>query len=137
MACSGFIASLLWFLMKQKKGNGAMLNADGMHWSPSGRFLATHCEHMGNMVWIWDISSKLQLLSILQHLRAVRSLKWHPKEDKFAVVSGSNKIYMWDHEGASCISIPGAADFQATELVWSSALLIADRAKFCCAYPTM
>lgn len=114
-----------------------MLNADGMRWSSSGQFLATHCEDMSNMVWVWEISSKLQLVSMLQLLGAVRSFKWHPKEDKLAVVSGSNKIYVWDNQGASCISIPGAAISQASELVWSTALLVADKARFCCAYSTM
>lgn len=113
-----------------------MLIADGMHWSSTGRFLATHCEDMSNTVWIWEISVKLQLVAILQHLSAVRSFEWHPKEEKLAVVSGTSKIYVWNTQGASCISIPGAANFQASELVWSTALLVADKARFCCAYST-
>ena len=114
-----------------------MLNADGMHWSSSGKFLATHCEDLSNVVWVWDTSSTLQLVSTLQLLSSVRSFKWHPKEDKLAVVSGSSKIYVWNNQGASCISIPDAAISQATELVWSTALLVADKARFCCAYSTM
>ena len=111
-----------------------MLNADGMQWSSSGRYLASHCEDISNAVWIWDISSKLHLVATVQHLNAVRSFKWHPKEDELAIAAGSSKVYVWNDQGASCISIPGAASFQASELVWSSALLVADKARFCCAY---
>ena len=88
------------------------------------------------MVWIWEVSPKLQLVSILQLLSAVRSLRWHSAEDKLAIVSGSSKVYLWSDQGASCISIPGGANFQASELtmVWRDALLVADKARFCCAY---
>jgi WD40 repeat protein len=113
---------------------GRLLNADALQWSPTGSYLASHCEDMANVVWIWEVSAKLQLVSVLHHLNAVRSVKWHSKQDQLAIAASSSKIYIWNDQGASCISIPGAPSFQASELAWPDALLVADKARFCCAY---
>ena len=66
----------------------------------------------------------------------VRSCHWNPERTQLVIATGSNKVFLWSPDGASCVHVPVPA-FNVNFAHWSplgNTLLLADREYFCCAY---
>lgn len=48
-----------------------------MEWSFDAQYLATKCESMPAVVWVWDMTT-LELATVLIHLQPVKSFKFSP-----------------------------------------------------------
>jgi hypothetical protein len=107
-------------------------------WSPDGAFVATRCDAAPAVAWVWD-SGRLELAAALVHAGPVRALAWEPAAEgrpRLAVAAGAGRLHLWTPAGASCVRIP-VPGFKALGLRWNedgSALLIAGKEAFCCAY---
>jgi WD40 repeat protein len=108
-------------------------------WSPDGAFLATRCDDRPNIMWIWD-SAKLELASVLIQSAPIRAAEWAPTQPhRLAVACTSGRVYFWTPNGASCAHVP-VQGMKVTSLKWGadgSALMVAGREMFVCAYLTL
>jgi hypothetical protein len=69
-------------------------------WSYSSRYLCTRNDCTPSVAYIWDTQS-LGLTSIIVFVKAIRSMRWSPKEDKLAIATGTNRLYMWSNSSSS------------------------------------
>lgn len=109
--------------------------AGKVSWSGDGRYLVTRNDNMPTVAWIWDVQ-KLDLCSVSQQLDGIKDVAWHPTSPRLVTCTGSTRMYLWSPDGASCVHIP-LQNFHANAASWNtdgSALLLADRNAFCCAY---
>lgn len=106
-----------------------------MSWSFDGSYIATRCDSMPSVVWIWE-TSRLELASLLLHTRVVRAVQWCPTSNRLVICTGDSKLYLWTPDGASCVHIP-LPGFRATGLCWhpdGSSIVLTSREEFCCSY---
>lgn len=81
---------------------------------------------------------KFELMAVLLQIAKVKDLTWDPKQSRLLVCTGSDIVFLWSPEGASCIHIP-LQDFEACSATWSTdggKILLTDRDAYCCAYWT-
>ena len=76
-----------------------------MDWSFDSAFLATKCESMPNVVWIWDLTT-LQLSTVLIHINAVKSFKFAPQSHQLVIGTGQSRVFCWTPKGACVIDLP-------------------------------
>ena len=104
-------------------------------WSHDDRFLATCDARTSRAVWIWDMVN-IELCAVLVQMRRVAAFEWDPRANRLAVVTGSERAYVWSPEGASFVQIP-LPGFTAKTLSWNpvgDSFLLGDTGTFCCAF---
>jgi hypothetical protein len=104
-------------------------------WSHDDRFLATLDARTSRAVWIWDMVN-IELCAVLVQMRRVAAFEWDPRANRLAVVTGSERAYVWSPEGASFVRIP-LPGFTAKTLSWNpvgDSFLLGDTGTFCCAF---
>lgn len=58
---------------------------------------------MPHALWIWDLVTKTTV-AILIHEEKVQNAHWDPQNERLAICTGTNYIFLWNPEGCSCIS---------------------------------
>ena len=104
-------------------------------WSHDDRFLATLDARTSRAVWIWDMVN-IELCAVLVQMQRVAAFEWDPRSNRLAVVTGSDRAYVWSPEGASFVRIP-LPGFTAKTLSWNpvgDSFLLGDTGTFCCAF---
>lgn len=74
-------------------------------WSNCGRFLATKCDNLTPVIWVWDIETCL-LVSVLVHRESVRKIAWDPEQPRLGVVTGGGSLYLWTPVGTVVARVP-------------------------------
>jgi hypothetical protein len=119
-------------------GESSSSSASGVFraaWSHDDRFLATCDARTSRAVWIWDMVN-IELCAVLVQMRRVAAFEWDPRANRLAVVTGSERAYVWSPEGASFVQIP-LPGFTAKTLSWNpvgDSFLLGDTGTFCCAF---
>ncbi|EFJ50847.1 hypothetical protein VOLCADRAFT_73435 [Volvox carteri f. nagariensis] len=106
-------------------------------WSGDGRYLATLEDSSGNAVWLWDLTA-MELVAVLLHLAPVTDLAWGPRGSTLALVTGTNKVFLWTPGGATIAMLP-LPTLQAFGCCWNNTattLLLRGPEAFCCCYLT-
>lgn len=71
-----------------------------MAWSFDCRFLATKCDSLPQVVWVWDLQT-VELHSFLVLLSPVKSLSWSPVTNHLLISSGQPRFFVWTQYQAS------------------------------------
>jgi len=74
-------------------------------WSKCGRFLATRCDNLSNVVWLWDIETCL-LVSVLVHRESVKKVAWDPEQPRLGLLTGGGALYLWTPVGTVVARVP-------------------------------
>jgi WD40 repeat protein len=74
-------------------------------WSFDGRYLASRNDNMPLVVWVWD-TQELSLVSVLIQLAPIQQLQWSPRSLTLAIITGSQRVYFWNPQGASWMNVP-------------------------------
>jgi WD40 repeat protein len=109
---------------------------DTIEWSFDDRFLATRDSGRNRAVWIWDMV-RMELCAVLIQTHPVLEIKWDPRKNRLAVVTGLERVYVWSPDGASFVQIP-LPGFAAHSVGWNpngSSFALGDKGTFCCAFP--
>lgn len=104
-------------------------------WSFDDRFLATSDARTPRAVWIWDMVN-IELCAVLVQMERVATFEWDPRANRLAIVTGSERVYVWSPDGASFVQIP-LPGFTAKTLSWNpvgDSFLLGDKGTFCCAF---
>ena len=104
-------------------------------WSFDDRFLATSDARTPRAVWIWDMVN-IELCAVLVQMDDVAAFEWDPRVNRLAIVTGSERVYVWSPDGASFVQIP-LPGFTAKTLSWNpvgDSFLLGDKGTFCCAF---
>jgi len=91
-------------------------------WSNCGRYLATKCEGLPSVVWVWDLPS-VSLAALLVHTSPVRAAGWDPAGPRLALLTGGAAIYIWTPVGGAVAAVPSVARREVeglTGLEWGS-----------------
>lgn len=121
-----------------RSDDGPPIFKSGVHelqWSFDSRFLATRSESEPHVVRLWDVS-RLELCALLVQKGNVRSMAWDPTQSRLAVCTGTDKVYLWTPDGASCIRIP-LPGITITRVAWhpqGSAMIMSDKHSMTCGY---
>lgn len=65
-----------------------------MAWSFDCRFLATKCDSLPQVVWVWDLQT-VELNSFLVLLSPVKSISWSPTTNHLLISSGHPRFFVW------------------------------------------
>eukprot|EP00820_Chromera_velia_P007846 Cvel_20059.t1-p1 / transcript=Cvel_20059.t1 / gene=Cvel_20059 / organism=Chromera_velia_CCMP2878 / gene_product=WD repeat-containing protein WRAP73, putative / transcript_product=WD repeat-containing protein WRAP73, putative / location=Cvel_scaffold1773:31664-38998(+) / protein_length=643 / sequence_SO=supercontig / SO=protein_coding / is_pseudo=false len=90
---------------------GLMRGASQIVWSPDDNLIATRCDELPTVCWVWDVDT-LRPLSVLVHRKPVRDLCWDPSGDgvkipcRLAICTGSSEIFLWQRRGAAVAALP-------------------------------
>jgi hypothetical protein len=87
-----------------------------MTWSYDSRYLATKCDQLPQVTWIWDIQS-VELHSVLIHLTSVKSLSFAPSSHHLIIATGSPRFHLWTPQSASVYELSSNSDLQNTMCV--------------------
>ncbi|KAJ4457612.1 putative WD-repeat protein [Paratrimastix pyriformis] len=106
-------------------------------WSPDSRFLVstmvrTHPQNMPTALWIWSVPT-LRLHSVVLTKGPLRACKWNPARSRLAFCTGSQRLFMWDESGCTCVTVV-PPNFHVQAMEWSAdgrALVLADRDTHC------
>ena len=104
-------------------------------WSHDDRFLATCDARTSRAVWIWDMVN-IELCAVLVQMERVAAFEWDPRANQLAVVTGSERVYVWSPDGASFVQIP-LPGFVAQTVSWNptgGSFVLGDTGTFCCAF---
>jgi len=104
-------------------------------WSPDSRHLATQCDAMPSVLWIWE-TLRLSIMSLIVQKSPILSFMWDPTQPRLALCTGNSKVYFWSANGCSCVDVP-AQDFVVRKVQWSphgDYLILQDRRDFCVCY---
>jgi hypothetical protein len=104
-------------------------------WSFDDRFLATSDARTPRAVWIWDMVN-IELCAVLVQMDDVAAFEWDPRMNRLAIVTGSERVYVWSPDGASFVQIP-LPGFTAKTVSWNpvgDSFLLGDKGTFCCAF---
>lgn len=94
--------------LKSKKSELDPASVSGvskMVWSHDSKYLATKNESTPNVAYIWDMTT-LKLHVILMHQSPIKSMNWSDCSIHLAIATGSPRIFIWSHGGASVCDIP-------------------------------
>eukprot|EP00730_Choanoeca_flexa_P013387 TRINITY_DN5257_c0_g1_i2.p1 TRINITY_DN5257_c0_g1~~TRINITY_DN5257_c0_g1_i2.p1 ORF type:complete len:428 (+),score=77.70 TRINITY_DN5257_c0_g1_i2:87-1370(+) len=108
-----------------------------LRFSCSSRYLACRNDQTPSVLYVWDIA-KLRCCAIMEQLASLRDGAWHPHRQLLAYCSGSNVVYFWSPDGASCVQLPLQDKFPISSLEWTAdgtALLLRSRDKMCLCFP--
>ena len=101
-------------------------------WSPDGQFFAT--AGLDGKVRIWDVRSKQELAVFDGHQGPlIRSLDWHPRQDRLVSCDQSGVALVWSWDGKQVRqdgSLKAQSDFQIRNICWSpdgSQIAVAER----------
>jgi len=90
-------------------------------WSVCGRYIASRCDNLQTVVWVWDIHN-LQLIAMLVHKEGVRSMEWDTVLPRLGLVTGGGGLYLWTPLGAVVGRLPSVQRGEmegVTELRWN------------------
>lgn len=90
-------------------------------WSSCGRFIASRCDNLQTVVWVWDFE-KLQLAALLVHKEGVKNFQWDPLLPRLGMLTGGGGIYIWTPLGAVIARIPSVHRGElegVTDLKWN------------------
>ena len=99
--------------------------------SPSGKFIASQRSDMKRVIFIWqtepeNLNSKGLLPpktrsphSVIEQVSDVKCAAWNPKNDKLAICTGNDKLYLWTEESILSIENPNDCRFCVDALRWS------------------
>ena len=78
--------------------------------STSGRYLATRCDAVPSVVWVWDMQD-LSLISLVIHSSPVVTLCWDPlspgdTDEVLAMCCNADHIYIWSCSGMLAVKVP-------------------------------
>jgi len=106
-----------------------------VEWSCDSRLLCSRDDARPHAIWVWD-AIQMSLLALIVHARPVLQAKWHPSQQRLAICTGTENLFLWNLQGSSCVQLP-PANFRIRQLEWNpdgQALLLVDQRKCCCAY---
>jgi len=90
-------------------------------WSVCGRYIASRCDNLQTVVWVWDIHN-LQLVGMLVHKEGVKSMEWDPTLPRLGLVTGGGGLYLWTPIGAVVGRLPAIQRGEmegVTEMKWN------------------
>ena len=74
-------------------------------WSSDSNFFATLNNASPHALFIWEIQT-LELKSILYHQNPIKSFTWSKNSNQLLLVTGKNRIFIWNPDVASICDIP-------------------------------
>lgn len=104
-------------------------------WSPDTRYMATRCDAMPRVLWIWE-TLRLSLCSVIVQDAPILSVMWDPTQARLALCTGNGKVYFWSPNGCSCVDVP-SPEMNVRKVTWSphgEYLLMNDRRAFSVCY---
>jgi hypothetical protein len=66
--------------------------------------LISGVDNMPNALWVWDIS-KFSLAALILQKEAVKCARWDPSQNRLAISTGNEYLYLWTPTGTSCVKI--------------------------------
>jgi hypothetical protein len=104
-----------------------------MEWSFDSTFLATKCESIPTVVWIWEVNT-LELHTVLIHMNQVKSIKFAPNAHQLIIGTGQPRVFAWTPAGSCVIPLPHymdvASGLHVQKIKWnprSSNLVFSDK----------
>ena len=78
----------------------------------------------------------IELCSVLVQMDPVVEFKWDPRGNRLAVITNSERVYVWSPNGASFVQIP-LPQFTPKTLTWNpegGSFALGDKGTFCVAF---
>ncbi|CAI7823193.1 unnamed protein product [Closterium sp. NIES-54] len=66
-----------------------------IQWSANGEYLATRCDDIPTVLWIWAARRKFELVAVLLQRQPIRAAAWHPSVPSIAFCSGTPHLFTW------------------------------------------
>lgn len=98
--------------------------------------MLTRNDSMPNILWIWDMK-KFKLTNVLIQTMAVKCVSWDPRQNRLALCTNNNKIYMWSPQGCVSVEAPCEATFSIQTLKWNKdgqSIVLIGKDHFCVTY---
>lgn len=67
----------------------------------------------------------------------MKDVSWDPTQDRLALCTGNNKIYMWSPHGCISVETPCETSFLIQSLKWNrdgNSLMLVGKDRFCVVY---
>ncbi|RNA02747.1 WD repeat-containing WRAP73-like [Brachionus plicatilis] len=112
------------------------MGISSIQFSCDNRFMLTRNDSMPNILWIWDMK-KFKLTNVLIQTVAVKCVSWDPRQNRLALCTNNNKIYMWSPQGCVSVETPCEATFSILSLKWNKdgqSLVLIGKDHFCVTY---
>jgi len=107
-----------------------------IEFSPDNQYMYSKNDSMPNILWIWNLKT-LKLMNVLIQTMAIKHVSWDPTQDRLALCTGNNKIYMWSPHGCISVETPCEASFLIQSLKWNrdgNSLMLVGKDRFCVVY---
>ena len=92
---SKYVEKTIPYKFQLSNTNGIVTGVGGaiteMKFSFDSKFLATTCECVGNVVFIWEING-LHLYTVVQQIKNVKCFDWSPIENMLLIVTENAKL---------------------------------------------
>ena len=87
-----------------KKGGQVKVGVGLLEWSSCGRYMATRCDNLPCVLWLWDLE-RVRLAALMVQKEHIKGAAWDPLLPRLAAVSGGGSLYLWTPPGNASITI--------------------------------
>jgi len=104
-----------------KKGGQVKVGVGMLEWSSCGRYMATRCDNLPCVLWLWDLE-RVRLAALMVQKEHIKGAAWDPLLPRLAAVSGGGSLYLWTPPGAAIARVPCVLRGETGglgEVVWS------------------
>ena len=119
------------------KGVGGAITE--MKFSFDSKFLATTCECVGNVVFIWEING-LHLYTVVQQIKNVKCFDWSPVENMLLIVTENAKLYTFTLNNVYIVELVSDLNnnFGAIKVMWNKdgkSFIVSDKKQMIIGHP--
>ena len=119
------------------KGVGGAITE--MKFSFDSKFLATTCECIANVVFIWEING-LHLYTVVQQIKNVKCFDWSPIENMLLIVTENAKLYTFTLSNVYIVELVSDLNnnFGAIKVMWNKdgkSFIVSDKKQMIIGHP--
>ena len=85
-----------------KKGGQVKVGVGLLEWSSCGRYMATRCDNLPSVLWVWDLE-RVRLAALMVQREQIKGAKWDPLLPRLAAVTGGGSLYLWTPPGSALL----------------------------------
>merc|ERR1712240_727974 len=85
-----------------KKGGQVKVGVGLLEWSSCGRYMATRCDNLPSVLWVWDLE-RVRLAALMVQREQIKGAKWDPLLPRLAAVTGGGSLYLWTPPGTALL----------------------------------
>ena len=87
-----------------KKGGQVKVGVGLLEWSSCGRYMATRCDNLPCVLWLWDLE-RVRLAALMVQKEHIKDAAWDPLLPRLAAVTGGGSLYLWTPPGITPLLI--------------------------------